>query len=193
MLVLSQYKYSLLQGSQASQHQLRILATCHGLKYFCEKERGWLFATAFAGRAKTQSLGGTEVHPGSPAALKDFIPSQCPCCRQCSCLATPSLGFISGGKNGRVLLPGSFAAYTGCWKREGAGGFASEALSCSQGLLTAGRYPAAGLLTHSASLGITLLSDPRLRSLMTTGRLPGRKSSSQEPSGGKVARLTPQS
>lgn len=27
----------------------------------------------------TQSLGGTEEHPGSPAALKDFIPSRCPC------------------------------------------------------------------------------------------------------------------
>lgn len=157
MLVLGWYKYSLLQGSQASQHQLRILATCHGLKYFCEKERGWLFATAFAGRARTQSPGGTEVHSGSPAALKDFIPSQCPCCRQCNCLAAPSLGFISDGKNGRVLLPGSFAAQAGCWEREGAGGSISEALSCSQGLHTTQRYPAVGLLTHSDRLEITLL------------------------------------
>lgn len=81
------------------------------------------------------------MHPGSPAALEDFNPSQCPCCCQCSCLAAPSLGFISDGKDGRVLLPGSFAAYAGCWEREGAGGSVSEALNCSQGLHTT-RYPA---------------------------------------------------
>lgn len=112
----------MLQGSQASQHQLRILATCHGLKYFCEKERGWLFATAFAGRARTQSPGGTEVHSGSPAALKDFIPSQCPCCRQCNCLAAPSLGFISDGKKWQSASPwelcciGRMLGEGRCWR-----------------------------------------------------------------------------
>lgn len=71
MPVLSQYKYSLLQGSQASRHQLGTSPMCHGLKYLflCEKERRWLLATVFVGRARAGSLLSAGVHSGSSAAV----------------------------------------------------------------------------------------------------------------------------
>lgn len=173
MLVLSWYKYSLLQGSQASQHQLKILATCHGLKYFCEKERRSLFATAFAGRAKTQSLRGTEEHPGSPAALKDFIPSRCPCLPSVLLLGCSQSGIHFSWQKWQSASP---------WE-----------LCCILRMLGEGRcwrvcirntklIPRAAHYTALSSCRATdtqrqpwnhLLWDPRLCSPGTTGRLSG--------------------